>query len=276
MDATGFFRGHRYTVATAFGKAVARVYLDLVFLLNLLVDLCLLLGANALAGYPLLVKRCVGAAVLGGVYGAACLLSPFRFLCGTVWRVVFLGLMSVIAYGLDRSALRRGILFALLSMALGGIALGLGSGGLPALIASAAALALLCAVGFHGKAGARRYVSVELQYRDRIRRITALVDTGNTLRDPVTGRPVLVVGPETAWELAGLTAQQLVDPLDTMTRVPGLRLIPYRAVGQPSGMLLGMRMDSVKLDGKPQELIVAFAPELARRDGFEALAGGIG
>lgn len=251
------------------------VYLDLVMLLNFLVDLLLLIGTNSLSGYPFRPWRSAAAAAVGGVYGGICLLPGFTFLSGTAWRLVFLGLMAVIAFGWNRSALRRGVLFVFLSMALGGIALGLGSGGVWALVGAAACVSLMCIIGFHGKAGAQKFALVELKMGSKHRVLTALYDTGNTLKDPVTGRPVLVVGSEVAEDLLGLSLLQLGNPVQTVTEIPGLRLIPYRAVGQPGGMLLAVRMDEVKMDGKKCDVIVAFAPQKLGIDGYEALAGGI-
>lgn len=251
------------------------IYLDLVMGLNFMVDLLLLMGANGLSGFPLSPGRCALAGALGGVYGGICLLPEFRFLGSTLWRVVFLVLMAVIAYGWDRSTLRRGSLFVLLSMALGGIALGIGNGGGWAIVGAAAGVAVLCVLGFRGKACARSFASVELCYRGKRRTLTALHDTGNTLRDPVTGQQVLVVGSDVAWELTGLTQAQLASPIETMGTIPGLRLIPYRAVGQPGGMLLAVKMDEVRIGGHKCGMIVAFAPQILGNDGYEALAGGI-
>lgn len=252
------------------------VYLDLVMVLNFALDFLLLLGTNRLAGFPMAPGRSALAAALGGVYGGICLVPGFRFLGNSLWRLVFLALIAVIAFGWNRSALRRGCLFVFLSMALGGIALGLGNGGAWALVAAAAGVALLCCIGFQGRASSRSHATVELRYGKKRRRMTALLDTGNTLTDPVTGRKVLVVGADVAQELLGLELKMLQHPIETLAQKPvaGLRLIPYRAVGQPMGMLLAVKMDEVKLDGKTVDMTVAFAPQKIGTDGFEALAGG--
>lgn len=254
-----------------------RIYWDVAVLLNFLVDFLLLLGTNRLAGCPPGPGRAALAAGLGGVYAGVCLLPEFQFLGNLLWRLVSLGLMGVLAFGWHRSALPRIALFVLLSMALGGIALGIGKRGFPALIASAAAVSALCTIGFRGKAGGAEYVPVELRYGGKSLRLTALRDTGNTLRDPVTGQQVLVAGAEAAWELTGLTEAQLKHPVETMTSgtLPGLRLIPYRAVGQAGGMLLAVRMKDVKIGSWRGTAVVAFAPEGLGKNGmYQALTGG--
>ncbi len=251
------------------------VYLDLVMGLNFAVDFLLLLGSNRLAGFPARPGRCALSAVLGGLYGGACLLPGFGFLGNFLWRTLSLTAMALLAFGLDRSALRRGVLFVLLSMALGGIALGLGRGGSWQLVGAAAGVCLLCVLGFSGRAGSRQYVTVEITHGNSHTKLTALLDTGNTLRDPITGASVLVAGPDTARNLVGLSPEQLASPLQSMTDVPGLRLIPYRSVGQEGGILLAIRPDQIRIDGHPVRTIVAFAPETIGNEGYQALAGGM-
>lgn len=253
------------------------VYLDLVILLNFSVDFLLLIGTNRLSGYPAGMPRSALSAGLGAVYAGWCMLPGFHFLGGCFWRLVCLCLMALIAFGSNRSTLRRGTVFVLLSMALGGIATGLGSVSFGTLLLAALGVAVLCLLGFRGKTGAE-YVPVELQYGGKRICLTALRDTGNTLSDPVTGQQVLVVGADIGWDLLGLTTRQLADPVGTMEQggIPGLRLIPYRAVGRPSGLLLAVRLEEVKINGAAAGHLVAFAPEsFGRTEVYQALAGGI-
>lgn len=253
------------------------IYLDLVIVLNFLVDFLLILGTNRLAGNPPGVRRAAGAGAVGALYGAACVMPGFSFLGNTLWRLISLGLMAVIAFGWSADALRRGVLFVFLSMALGGIALGLGNGGFWAVIMGALGVAILCVVGFCGRSGAQKYVDVDIIHGNRRLRLTALLDTGNTLHDPVTGMPVLVADATSALKLLGLSPDQLAHPVETLATFGnrGLRLIPYHAVGQPTGMLLGLRVDQIQINGKKQDMIVAFAPQMIGRGRpYQALSGG--
>ena len=254
------------------------VYVDVVMLLNFLVDFFLLLGTNRICGCPTAMGRTLGAGALGGIYGGVCLVPGFTFLGNLLWRIIILGIMCWIAFGWRRSALRRGALFLFMTMALGGIAQGMYGSGILGLIGAAVGLFLLCAVGFRGKITGGQQVPVVLRKGRQVCRLVALRDTGNTLKDPITGENVLVVGSEIAWELLGLTRQQLQTPLETMAtgNIPGLRLIPYRSVGCSTGMLLAARMDEVTVDGQPSGKLVAFAPQaIGEAETYQALAGGI-
>ena len=253
------------------------VYLDLLIVLNFWVDLLLIMGTNRLSGYSTGWKRAIPAAALGGLYAGACVLPGFSFLSSTLWRMVALILMSILAFGLHKSSLRRGVLFLLLSMALGGIALGLESGGFWALVLSAAMVCLLCVLGFRGRAGQQQYLPVTICLGEKSVALTALADTGTSLRDPISGWPVLVVDSAVAGKLLGLSQAQIASPLQTLTSGvrPGLRLIPYTAVGQPTGLLLGTKVDHVILDGREVEYIVACAPQILGHGQYQALAGGV-
>ena len=253
------------------------VYLDLVVLLNFLVDFLLLLGTNRLSGFPPGICRLLPAAALGAIYSGLCMLPGFRFMGSFLWRMVCLALMAGIAFGWNRSAWKRTGVFLLLSMSLGGVALSFGKPGFFALVFAAIGIRLLCTVAFGEGVGGREYVSVKLSYADRTESVIALHDTGNHLRDPVTGESVLVISGVVAEKLVGLTQDQLRNPMETILHrpIPGLRLIPYRCVGNSSGMMLAMHFDNCSFDGETKPTLVAFAPEgLGRGDVYQALTGG--
>lgn len=248
------------------------MYLDLVMGLNFLVDFLLILGTNRLSGFPVGGKRGALAAAFGAIYSGACLLPGFRFLGNALWRIVSLGLMGAIAFGWDRSSLRRTVVFTLLSMALGGIAAGFGGGNVGTLLISALGVWALCRMGFGGNLG-QEYIPVVIGCGGRQMNLLALRDTGNTLRDPITGEGVLVISADAAAELTGLSMHQISHPVETAANQQGYRLIPYRSVGQPGGMMLMKRFSEVRINGKQCSALIAFAPEkIGGGDVYQALA----
>lgn len=252
------------------------VYLDLVVILNFLVDGLLLLGTNRLSGHPPGWGRVLPAAALGAVYAGACMVPGFGFLGNFFWRLVCLCAMAGIAFGWDPGALTRGAVFLLLSMALGGLALGMGTGNFGSLLLAAIVLAVLCAVGIPHPVGSRSYQPVQLRWKGKMLDFTALMDTGNTLRDPITGSAVLVAGADIG-EMLGFSREILADPVKALGSglVTGARLIPYRTVGRPGGMLVLIRAEEVRLGGKVVSPLVALAPENIGGSGnYQALAGG--
>ena len=260
-----------------FGGDKVRIYVDLVAVLNFFVDFLLILGTNRLAGFPPGCGRAAWAAAAGGIYGGACLIPEFGFLGNPLWRAVSLVLISLIAFGSNRSALQRGGIFELLSMSLGGIAMGMRQGGILMLPVSVILMWLLCGISFRGRVGEREYIPVTLRWGSREMCVIALKDTGNTLHDPVTGEQVLVAGADVGMKLLGLSEHQIQHPVETLASgvIPGLRLIPYRAVGQTGSMLLAVRFSQARIGNRTAQPLVAFAPEqIARGEMYQMLTGG--
>lgn len=274
--ATDFFAPGEYTYPITPMRGLGlTIYLDLVMGLNFLVDLLLLLGTNHLSGGVGSWKRLTLAAALGGIYGGLCLVPGFRFLGNLLWRVVFLGLMGVIAFGWNALAPKQCAVFLLLSMALGGLTQCLSEGKFLAVPASAAGLWAVCRIAFPG--GEKQLLPLQIRWGGRSVSLLALKDTGNTLRDPVTGKSVQVISAEAARQLTGLQLFQLTNPVETVAEgtIPGLRLIPYRAVGVSGGLLLGMVFEDVVLGSQRGRSVVAFDPGgLGNGMQYQALTGG--
>ena len=253
------------------------IYWNFALILNFLVDFLLILGTNRISGYPFGVKRAILAALGGVVYAAGCFYPGFDFLRNGLWRVVSYFLMSTIAFGFDWTSVHRGVLFVFMNIVLWGISLGLDNRGFAAMLIGAIGVCLLFVLGFPGNPG-QRYVPVEICHRGKHLTLTALVDTGNTLRDPVSNQAVLVADAVAAEKLLGLSVYDLSHPVETLGGGghPGLRLIPYQSVGQSSGMLLGLRVEQIKVNGKKEKMVVAFAPQtIGQGRPYQALAGGM-
>ena len=269
---TDFFARGAYTGVIHQGEGggfLRRIWMAAI--LNFCVNALLLLGTARMAGRRVPALRLLLASLLGAAYGVGCMSQELRFLGKLPWRLVSLALMSVTAFGLEG---KLGCIFAVLTMALSGAALGAGRGGLWQLPLYALGVFFLTRYAF-GPLG-RRLLPVTLTGNGKQLHLTALADTGNELRDPITGRPVLVVDCAAAQTLTGLSPQELRQPLRTLetARVPGLRLIPYRAVGAEKGLLLGMGLPMVEVGGRRGPGLVAFAPQEFGGE-YQAIAGGM-
>ncbi len=185
-------------------------------------------------------------------------------------------LMGAAAFGTDRGSLRRTGVFVLLSFALGGTAMLLRREDFFAPIGAAAVVWLLCRVGLDGRIGGRELVEVRIFGGNVPVHLTALRDTGNALRDPITGTGILVVDMRAARELTGLSDALLRDPVTAVKQqaIPGLHLVPFRAVGSSSSLLLAKKYD-VKIGNVRGPRLVAFAPDGLGGGDYRALTGGV-
>ena len=249
------------------------MYLDILGVLNFSVDLLLLLATNRLSGYPTRLKRCFAAALVGGIYGCICILPGWRFMSHILWRVVFLGGMGFIAFGARADAIRRCVIFVLLSLALGGLASGLGTSGMLSVLVAAAAVCMMCLFGLRGRLN-KRFLPVTVYHEGETLQFNALVDTGNILTDPISGQQVLVVSSYIGKQLLNLTEGELMDAAAAVCKISGGRLIPFHSVGVPGGLLPAKKFPDVTIGSWKGSCLLAFAPQ-ALGEGYDALTGGM-
>lgn len=89
--------------------------------------------------------------------------------------------------------------------------------------------------------------------------IMALVDTGNSLNEPITKAPVMVVEYTSIRELLPQNIQEIFEKdhendftliariMSDSTLVTRFRVIPFKSLGKENGMLLGFKPDEVQL-----------------------------
>lgn len=260
------------------------VYWDIVAAWNFLIDYLLLLCTLRLAGLPPRRVRLALAALLGAVYAAAQLWLPCQ-----AWTLApVLLAMCFVAFGRTERFLKLTLLFCLLSCALGGgvVLLGSALGSLYPLMRgvlyaelpwgvffTAAALCyLLFTLAFRGgaKHDGGELVRVQIECRNHHVTLTLLRDTGNTLTDPMTGAGVPVIG---AQALAPLLGKETVAAIRHGAVPEGFSTLKYCAVGVPEGILPAFRCDGLWVDGASLgPRLVALTPHsLSDGSGFQGL-----
>lgn len=103
----------------------------------------------------------------------------------------------------------------------------------------------------------------EHQKGDSIK-MKAMLDTGNGLKDPITGVPVIVVEKE---RLSGFLPEEILNHTEDIIKGDWsnleenlgyrarFRIIPFQSIGKQNGMLLGFKVDEVKVMNDIQEII---------------------
>lgn len=242
------------------------IYVDSLFLTNLMADYLLCLCSARLCALPLKRGRYFLAALLGAVYSVLVFLPDFSFLGSPLWKAVFGGLIVLTAFGGQQRALRCAGVFLALSAALGGAlwALDLNFGYIQLdmrlltvfFLLSYAVLRLIFSVctPLSGRALSR----LEIHMYCRSCRVSAMVDSGNCLTDPISGAPVAVVCPQALKPLFGDSAALLdiADPVELISAAAAfpelksrLRLIPFSALGG-TGLLPVFKPDRLLIDGR--------------------------
>lgn len=281
------------------------VYIDSLFLLNLVVNYLLLLSSARLSGDIIRRPRLALGAALGALYAALIFFPGMGFLLHPLCKLAVAVLMLLCAFGSSRRLLRVTLVFFGVSAAFGGgiFALQLVGGrgltlkngifysamDLRLILLSAAACYTVISMIFRRTARhsgpSRELAPAVLTLDGRRVALTALVDTGNTLTDPVTNRPVMVAEGEKLLRLfpegEAPASADFKDPVAALERLAAsggrgrYRLLPYQAVGVECGLLLALRMDAVRVGEVDYGgILVAMSPNrLSDGGGYSALIG---
>lgn len=280
------------------------VYIENVFFLNWIINYFLLLGSAGFAGVPLHRLRLAICSAAGGLYAVAVFLPQLAILSSLPSKLLAGCIMALTAYRPLQKRWYLTALFFLLSSALAGIVLAISLMSMrlnelianiyymrvtwPLLLATTTIMYFLLRLIFrqsarHGE-GELMIITASIQHRQR--QFSALHDTGNTLRDPVTGKAVLVLEQKS---LQGFWSEKIEAILfssspseEKMVRLyqegigADFTLLPFRSVGITSGLLLAVRSDYIKI-GKttyPNTLIALSDGPVSDGGSYQALWGG--
>lgn len=261
------------------------IYVDSLFLLNLVIDYLLLSCTAAVCGLTVKRLRYFFGAFIGAVYSAAVYIPSLGFLSSPVIKLCAALFMALAAYGGEKSILRCSLAFLAVSAAFGGFVYCITlTGKRPAfdmrtLILSFAMCYALLTLVFRYRAARceRGFADAEIALGEKQVRFRVMLDTGNELQDPISGEKVMVVCPHAIEGLfpanTKLSFDDAVEFMEAAAKMPELagrvRLIPYTAVGS-KGMLAAFRADRVTVNGEARELLTAVS-ERVWGDGFEGI-----
>lgn len=110
-------------------------------------------------------------------------------------------------------------------------------------------IAIIMLIYFFRKRSKHVFKDVVISISGKVKEIRLLLDTGNLLREPYTGKPVMIVEKSA---LKNVIDEELFNDLEKMLKggeiIPdGMFLIPYRSLGNSLGFLLGIKPDFVTL-----------------------------
>ncbi len=252
------------------------VYIDLYFLINTSMDLICFFLTSRLLVHKFSSMRCVLAAALGGAYACIALFLPFGGIWGLLVDFAACFLICSVAV-LRRREVRQtaeyALVFTACSVVLGGIMtvlfslfnrIGLdkllagedvqngGDGGavwLFALFAGISAVISLFGGKIFRRKSSRQYGRVEIKFCDEKIILSAFCDSGNLLREPISGAMCIIVDKE---RVAPKLPQNVCKILDgRLGEAYGIeskvRVIPTHTVGG-EGLLYALRPERVRLD----------------------------
>ena len=133
------------------------------------------------------------------------------------------------------------------------------------------------------------YCKVKLKINGKEIQTTAMIDTGNLVREPITNIPVIIVESSLMYDIL---PKEIINNLENILGgnlndipeeirniyIPKLRWIPYKSLGKENGMLLGIKIDGMEVEKeeihKVQNVIVGiYDKSLTKRGEYRALVG---
>jgi stage II sporulation protein GA (sporulation sigma-E factor processing peptidase) len=247
------------------------IYAEYLFLENGIAGLLILLLTRKLCGFSSSRPRIALGSTLCGLYAFILFWEGLLWWLAILFKAAFsVGVMALVFPSLCWKNMARGVLvFYLISFAMGGIVIGslyffktagVAAGGAFYIgqityirVFSGMALAWVVLSVFAGFLKervnkGRKEAQLRVTLGDNTVTMKGFIDTGNFLRDPISGRPVCVA------------AKQAMEGL--IPEAAQFCFIPYRGVDKIEGFLTGIRPDSAVLltkGGKPEAVNIILA-----------------
>ncbi|MBR1969403.1 MAG: sigma-E processing peptidase SpoIIGA [Clostridia bacterium] len=259
------------------------VYVDVLFAVNLLINYILINASGILAKISRSKLRIGFGAFIGASYSLLIFFPDFSMLFTTICKLLISMLIVAASFPFYtlRSYIKTLIIFYMVSFGFGGCVLGvfyfsdigarLGavySNGifyfnLPWTVLALSGILFYLAIKICGIISAKFYRGENLRKKLRISlgektaELTALLDTGNALIDPVTLSPVIIAeykslkplfSPDMQFGLNRLGSDNITWVMSEVSEY-GLkvRLIPFSSLGKENGMLLGFVPDHAEI-----------------------------
>lgn len=287
------------------------IYLDIVLIENLCMNYIILFAAGFIMKIKMNHIRLILSGLIGGIYAILAYMNILP-MYSTMWMKVILSIaMTYIAFAPKgiKTLLKELIMFYLVSFVFGGCAFallyfvkpqdifmkdGVYIGTYPIKIALLGGIVgfVVIHIAFKfvkSKMNKKELIyNVEIKIEEKILKIKALLDTGNMLKDPITGMPVVVIEKE---KLKEILPQEIID--NTEKIIGGdwteneqnynyrarFRIIPFTSIGKQNGMLLGFKADEIKIIVDEEEItkkeviICIYKEKLTKNNVYSALIG---
>lgn len=259
------------------------IYIDVLFAVNFLVNYLLLRVCCIFSGLKVYKYRIISGSIIGACYAVLVFFPDFTLIHSTVYKLLISMLIIAVSspFFSVRSYLKTLLVFYAVSFAFGGCVLGifyfsnvgarLGavySNGilyfnLPWTILALSGVVFYTSVKLftiitkRNMQGKNLKKKILLYFKDNFIEVTALMDTGNSLVDPVSLSPVIIVEYKL---IKNLFSKDIRDDLDrigneniewimndvTHKGLP-VRLIPFASLGKENGLLLGFVPDKIEI-----------------------------
>ena len=289
------------------------IYIDVVILENLIMNSIILYVTAIIMKLKIKHIKIIISSLIGAIYSIASYITNVPIYSNFFLKIILSIVMIYIAFFPNniKTLIKQMTIFYLTSFLFGGVAfaliyiikpqnilmkngLFLGTYPLKTVFIGAIIASIIIIVGF-------KIVKTKINKKDCLKNvklkilsketdIKVMLDTGNLLKEPITGAPVIIVE-NTA--LQNIIPKEILNNLEEILGgdfskipedikkiyMPKLKLIPYSSLGKQNGMLLGIKAEQIEIKNdeeiiKKDNIIVGiYNKSLTKRGEYNGLIG---
>ena len=249
------------------------VYLDLIFIENVLMNYIILFATGFIQKMQMKQLRLILSSAFGGVYAIISYLNIIPIYSNIFMKILLSIIMIYIAFNPPnvKKLCKTILLFYLTSFVMGGCALALlymispesiafkDGGTYPMKITIVAGLVGFCIIQIAFQINKRQLkkkdmiCNLEISINKQKSEVKAYLDSGNTLKDPISKKPVIVVEKDKIKNFSNIDLEKLIGGDEPNTEKLKLKIIPFNSIGKQNGMLIGVKPDFVKIEYEDKE-----------------------
>lgn len=253
------------------------LYVDIIFLENMFMNCIILLATGVILKGPIKIWRNLISSMIGSIYAIIIYVSNIAIYSNFFLKLILSFAIVYIAFKPPnlKSFFKHVVIFYLTSFTFGGVAFALlyfvspqdilfqdgvliGTYPIKIILAGGIVGFVIITASFKNIKGklSRKdmYCNLTIYSGGKELPITAIIDTGNFLRDPITKVPVIVVEKE---NLRGIFPDEILDnvvniingkDVDLGEYSSKIRVIPFKSLGKENGLLLGIKVEQLEVD----------------------------
>ena len=289
------------------------IYIDVVLIENIIMNFIILLATGIALKEKIKILRLLISSFIGAVYSIISYISIFKIYSNIILKILLSIIIVYIAFNPQnmKKMWKNILIFYLTSFVFGGVAFafiyiikpqeiimknGLFLGTYPLkTIFLGAIIAFIIIVATFAIVKTKiskkdMFCEIEIEFNRKTIQTTAMIDTGNLLKEPITNTPVIIIEHTL---LYNCMPKEILNNLDELLggefeKIPEqvkkeyiskLKLIPFSSLGKQNGMLVGIKAQSVKIkkeedEEKKENIILGiYNKSLTKKGEYRALIG---
>ena len=290
------------------------IYLDIIFFENILMNYIILFATLVIVKSKSKHQqlRLILSSIIGSCYAVIVYLNILSIYSNIFAKIILSIVMVYVAFGAKniKQLLKQILIFYLVSFIFGGCTFaliyfikpenvkmnnGVFVGTYPlkvALIAGVIAF-IITQIAFKinkSKLSSKNtFFNIEIYLEGKILKVKALLDSGNMLKDTISQLPVIIVEKQELKKLISEEFLKFIEKLvgggiekeyeNTQQYLSKIRMVPFMSIGKENGMLIGIRVDKVKIQtedidvDKNNVIVGIYDKKLTKDNKYNALIG---